>query len=634
MARGVWRLSSAINRVFRPVRRQKKGHNTRDYDGEDVEDLIPPRRWQGHTRPLTKLGYALALLSIFPLSHGGGETVSLTASTEECMRNENGTECVFNSVTLLTLLPAGQPVNLIIRGADARVFGALTFKMESLVIECQSETESYLRSYTVETLAQKRCPGMGSCKGNHCETLLPNETVPELDRAQRWPGNTFCLDSTSFWHNHCGGLASACLYYRNYAVRAPNDYIYEVINCPIWEYKIKTAFSLEGPSFPPIRSEFDLYPGRTFKWAEGNLSLTPSPLGQPPVPALSGRFLGFWDRAALVPNFPIDLHCPREVDVLNMDCTLAMDVCTQCRPDHGEGLVRCHCRDLDIEKYINDPAYALPRSIGSLTLNFEQDRLWATSAYIPVQLALKMEGLRLAVDHTLSTCKITPHSLSGCYKCATGGLFDFSCQSTLGTPLAEVRCQDGTNFVTVCPQNGTLSQATLKWKQAQIDTICEVLCPGGKTNFPLIGTLMYISRPKRTLTVSGQKIEAPGQFELPSAGDFWQLLFKLGPAQIVIICLVIVLGLISIYLFVKFNPVIRSYRIIIRLIMLIFLFPKVSANETRNFHTQIREFLGPYVDLIAYLLMAMGLILLQAAVLILLSIIRDRNHRRHRVQPR
>uniref|UniRef100_A0A914HTS3 Integrase catalytic domain-containing protein n=1 Tax=Globodera rostochiensis TaxID=31243 RepID=A0A914HTS3_GLORO len=74
----------------------------------------------GKPRLLTRLGYALSptlfgplfVLGVISLVNAGLDVMPITANTEECFVNHGGTECHFDSVTSLTLLPVGQKVEL------------------------------------------------------------------------------------------------------------------------------------------------------------------------------------------------------------------------------------------------------------------------------------------------------------------------------------------------------------------------------------------------------------------------------------------------------------------------------------------------------------------------------------------
>lgn len=391
--------------------------------------LYGPPRFQSTPktkfRPLTKLGLALSIICLlFPRSSTATPS-SLTATTEECFSNENGTVCQYNSVTELKLLPAGQVVNLLLKSPDGSLAGTLSFRMENLALECVSEHETYTRSYKVDTLASKRCGEMGSCTQNKCKFIASNETVPELAEVNHYLGNTYCEDSWGFWQNLCG-RASACLFYRNYLIPTAEQSsfvqpVYQLFRCPTWEYKIKTEMVLNLPGMDPIKEEVDLYNGRTFHWGESNLTLTPAVLGQPPVPVLSGFFIGNWYHGALVPDFPpVDLRCPSEFAASVMKhghgCSWAVDACTRCRNDHDNGAVRCQCRELNIQKWIDDPTHRLPLNVGKLRLNYHEWKVWAETGYVPVSLTLQIQKLRVTLNHDVAKCEIQPITLNGCYR--------------------------------------------------------------------------------------------------------------------------------------------------------------------------------------------------------------------------
>jgi hypothetical protein len=58
----------------------------------------------------------------------------LTAKTENCQHGENGTWCTITDTTILTLLPAGQTVRLLLKGAEGELLGALNMVLETLLV--------------------------------------------------------------------------------------------------------------------------------------------------------------------------------------------------------------------------------------------------------------------------------------------------------------------------------------------------------------------------------------------------------------------------------------------------------------------------------------------------------------------
>ncbi|KAL3092154.1 hypothetical protein niasHT_026706 [Heterodera trifolii] len=124
------------------------------------------------------------------------------------------------------------------------LLGTINVVLKALALECQSFTKAWQRSYVINVLAGKRCPKMGSCEGKYCGEVRHNTSIPELKEANGYPGNSFCLDSTTFWGNKCLLGGSACLFYRWYA-QEKSKTVYEIMGCNSWEFIVYAIIRLE-----------------------------------------------------------------------------------------------------------------------------------------------------------------------------------------------------------------------------------------------------------------------------------------------------------------------------------------------------------------------------------------------------
>lgn len=189
------------------------------------------------------------------------------------------------------------------------------------------------------------------------------------------------------------------------------------------------------------------------------------------------------------------------------------------------------------------------------------------------------------MKHDIARCDVTPIGLNGCYRCRTGARFRFECKATFGSPLAEILCENGANWVSPCSSNGSETYTTLNFDQADIVTSCKVKCPAGETSFVMKGTLAFLIRSRPSYSVSGRGIEKASQLALPST-DISHLLWGLiGLPQITIIFLVVFVGIVILVLFVKLNPVFRGYRIVSRILLglcALGLIPRIGAYDFAN----------------------------------------------------
>lgn len=252
-----------------------------------------------------------------------GETVSSTATTEVCFDSGGEKWCEWTYTTTLTLLPAGQPVELLLRTDDGQTAGTISIIAKSLSVECVAEELGWGYGYSVKVPSVKRCPGAGSCGWTGCPTPAL-EMVPELEKdcpecAIR------CLDACSHWWCKCGvgpGLAAmvkACLFYGIRAEPTPSNYTARFFTCPVWRQRLH--LELEVTTADGTKAEtLELHPGMTAHL--GNLSLTPTALTQAPAPVLSSVFVSDGRRMAVVDAPPSHLHCHSEAEAQRRECRL------------------------------------------------------------------------------------------------------------------------------------------------------------------------------------------------------------------------------------------------------------------------------------------------------------------------
>jgi hypothetical protein len=238
------------------------------------------------------------------------DAATLTSRTENCYHENGNKWCEWNDVTLLTLLPAGQTISLLMKDDSNQVRGTLRLSMNALTTNCNARTEGWLRSYEIKTELSKRCPGMGSCKDQSCSQITIDTAVDELSAFNMWPGNSYCSAHCSTWWCGCpvppmmATYVTACLFYRTYALPTSNI-TYEIFSCPTWDQHIVTSIefeSAEGNNSVTV----ELHPGMKFPF--GNLSITPLSLSQAPAPVMGQRFITDGENVVLkrkkLPNRP------------------------------------------------------------------------------------------------------------------------------------------------------------------------------------------------------------------------------------------------------------------------------------------------------------------------------------------
>ncbi|KAL7077898.1 hypothetical protein ACQ4LE_002943 [Meloidogyne hapla] len=422
---------------------------------------------------LARYGILSILISLTILL-ASSDTVSVISQSESC-RVKNGTRhCRVTSATTLSLLPAGQPNNLLIKDKRGEVLGALTLTLRSLTLVCNPKTVAYLRSYQINTRSVWRCPTSGSCSGSFCSLVGPKTHIPELAEVMSNVGTSGCIESSAVWSKGCGLPTASCYFYRWYAVPMSFD-VYELFECPTWDFHINSNLILTVNDYSKEES-LTLIPG----WTQhsNNISLTPIANSNPPAPILGTPFLTH--------GFSVDL-----ASVRGFGCNISEEACKECRPTSGD-TVTCQCREFDAEAILADPELRLPLTIGRHTFLTEDDSVYVEQTYTPIQIHIQMENLQLVTQITESTCKISPKEIRGCYKCMKGVQVDFTCTTDSENALAYIWCADGINFIARCSENGTSGTAAFTYDRSRIDTSCITKCPGGESTFYLKGELIFI----------------------------------------------------------------------------------------------------------------------------------------------
>nr|CAD2194084.1 unnamed protein product [Meloidogyne enterolobii] len=495
----------------------------------------------------------------------GSETVSIVTKSESCLRSAHGLVCTIRSATTLTLLPAGQTSNLLLKDEHGLALGVLSTTFHAIRMECLQKSEAWLRSYEMKVSSIKRCPTAGSCRGNYCSEVQTDSLIPELKEVNGFPGKSFCVDSSSFWQNQCGLPASACLYYRWYA-RTTSRPPFEVVSCPAWDVTFPVDLRLELTGGKSWNTELILRPGMTSNW--GNISITPLSVSLPPMPTLSQRFITNGRATALIQHIPTNLHCVDEDAARKFNCSLDIDTCKDCKPNHEEGSVSCHCQDVDVEGILENPMARLPITVAKVYVYNEGPAIYAEHSYSPVQLHVQMKDLQLILEFRDSKCWIEPISLVGCYKCPTGAQLRYKCRTDWGTALAKVECDDGVVFATQCTTNNTEKMIVLPFDRSLIASNCVVDCPAGETSFNISAELHYIPLKRQF----GHKQRLSERLETePDEGWNWPMDFSFDPFAIIrlwasipllLMCVfALVVGLFALYVAIKFSPIYRAYKL-------------------------------------------------------------------------
>ncbi|VDP64093.1 unnamed protein product [Heligmosomoides polygyrus] len=82
------------------------------------------------------------------------------------------------------------------------------------------------------------CPHSGSCTFEKCAAVNSSSLIPELEKGNRFPGNTACVESCGGPGCDCFYLSSGCLFYRIY-LELLTTKIFKIFHCSRWTEEAK-----------------------------------------------------------------------------------------------------------------------------------------------------------------------------------------------------------------------------------------------------------------------------------------------------------------------------------------------------------------------------------------------------------
>ncbi len=517
-----WRLSKrARNRTYRSTVLPVYALIARDEDDEvneseplvkiQMKDLVKKSststsRGQARmTEYRKKLPYFMSIVVLAASAtstHACTEVATMKAQSAVCMALKNGQqECTLNEVTRLALAPQGQVSCLLIENFNGEPLGTIQLKMKHVSLKCQKKTEYFSRSYRMSQEAVKRCPNTGSCHDSKCKIIFPYTIIPELtDDANLSPGYTHCRETCGGWGCGCFLFENGCTFFRVFAVPISTD-IYELFSCPNWQYSVDASLRIDIAN-ETSEKELTLTPGNPRHWNRIEATLTS--ITSAPSPLLGSQFMTNGKQTVLVsasaPGQALSgtigsLQCANEATAVEFNnCTISHDSC-QCEVQGGNGeTVACNCINGKLEsvfKQVDNLIPLISRGIALLPDNDSSIRAeFRETTSLEVQLSLHHFKLRSQVDK--SSCKFKLVNFTGCYNCLTGAKLHYTCVTDFGETIAHIHCNKEKKFSAVCRETEGISNATIAWKEAEVNTECRVICPGGESSFKLKGTLVNV----------------------------------------------------------------------------------------------------------------------------------------------
>ncbi|KAK6743236.1 hypothetical protein RB195_010472 [Necator americanus] len=215
-----------------------------------------------------------------------------------CHRYKNEEWCSVDTSEIVKLNPFKREVCLRLTKNDTTV---LEFRLlwERLQLACRKTPVIFTRSTRYGLLDSKRCPHAGSCVGQKCASVNRSTKVPELHKANDYPGVTGCVESCGGPGCDCFYPTSGCLFYRIY-LRANDENVYEIYKCNTWEESVQIRVTIIRPQAAPRHQLVEVVPNQPYLLPP--LTITLSSLGVPPTPFLDNLFVTDGLRTAIAPR--------------------------------------------------------------------------------------------------------------------------------------------------------------------------------------------------------------------------------------------------------------------------------------------------------------------------------------------
>uniref|UniRef100_A0A7E4UQB9 Phlebovirus_G2 domain-containing protein n=1 Tax=Panagrellus redivivus TaxID=6233 RepID=A0A7E4UQB9_PANRE len=276
------------------------------------------------------------------------DTTILQSLVDDCIENPltGVINCTLKHRSFLSIPSAGEAC-LIVKSPESHILSRISISIETLY-ECEPVVMFHTKRMDFKTLAVKRCAHMGSCVGAACSALAINDTVPELDQANAFLGNSYCISA-------CGSLTcgcpvfwgTACLFYRVYAV--PVDTILmPVFRCAAWHPKIKATVNVHSAS-ENVTFTANLTTTKFKTLSNDYLSIKVLNLrSETDVPNLDTFFIKTENQTAWLTSHAFD-----EASMVQCEPAVCSHHVPTCRCKTAENATRCHCDD--VSKILAEP---------------------------------------------------------------------------------------------------------------------------------------------------------------------------------------------------------------------------------------------------------------------------------------
>ena len=283
----------------------------------------------------------------------------LQANEEECLvQNTGNVSCTYNNVTVFKMRPIRlQKLQMILQDHAQRSVGTLTLEIEKPYAVCRKRTIGYTRNFVGRSFSETRCNTRGSCSQNFCETMRPQQPIPELSLPQEFPGYSYCVQTPGGMQEGCFPFMRACIFYRVFA-RPLDLKVYELFDCVQWDVQINVR--LKKTTATETQEEtVTLSPGLTHTWMS-SVKITPI-VAEPLTALVTDKFITDGLKTAMISDQQertINLRCPTREAAKNFTCAFPAE---KCRCNVAGSGVNCDCETGDTPKQLLQDPNLIPR---------------------------------------------------------------------------------------------------------------------------------------------------------------------------------------------------------------------------------------------------------------------------------
>ena len=441
------------------------------------------RKWKPETKPLL---LCVLLFGIVSKSAAASldTTRILQANEEECLVQASGrVSCTYNNVTVYKMRPTGpQTLQMILQDHARRSVGTLTLELAKPQAICRKRTLSFTRNFEGQAFSEKRCNTRGSCSSELCETLRPQQRIPELSLPQQFPGYSYCAQTPGGIQEGCFPFTTACIFYRVFA-RPINLTVYELFDCTQWDLQIDITLK-KTTADESQDDKIVLSPGLTHTWMS-SVKLT-AMVNEPLTALVTDKFLTDGTRTAMISDYQersINLRCPTRRAATDFACVFPPE---KCRCTVAGSGVNCDCEAGNTPTTLLREPNLLPR---------QQGKTWIMPgpiADVPIpslELTVSVNDLTAEGIVDASHCHFHAKPMYGCYRCESGAVFNFSCATDFGSAIATVDC-DGVIFSARCDPNWIEQEIVLTLNDPINRLECMAHCPASSSAIIIEGSLV------------------------------------------------------------------------------------------------------------------------------------------------